>query len=160
LIRTEEKLSTTRSIDKLGDEALRRARASTMAYAEELDFEGYVKALARRATMLREWLLFFGKYPLLLMPVSAERPFPIDFDQKGDAAVRRMLTAHHPMLAVSTLGLPALAVPTGLVDGVPIGVQLVAARYDEERILSAGEVIEAQQPLVTPIEPRPSGGHS
>src|SRR5262249_33635254 len=57
LIRTEEKLSTTRSIDKLGDEALRRARASTMAYAEELDFEGYVKALARRATMLREWLL-------------------------------------------------------------------------------------------------------
>ena len=155
LIRTEEKLSTTRAIDTLGDDALRRARASTMAYADELDFEGYVKAFARRATILREWLLFFEKYPLLLMPVSRERPFPIDFDQKGDAAVRRMLTAHHPMLAVSVLGLPGLSVPTGFVEGIPIGVQLVAARFNEELCLSAGEAIEVRQPVVTPISPRP-----
>jgi amidase len=160
LIRTEEKLGTTRSIDKLGDEPLRRARASTMAYAEELDFEGYVRALSRRATMLREWLLFFEQYSLLLTPVSAERAFPIDFDQQGDAPVRRMLTAHQPMLAVSVLGLPALSVPTGLVDGVPTGVQLVATRYNEELILSAGEVIEARQPVVTPIDPQPQIGAS
>jgi amidase len=153
LIRTEEKLSTTRAIDTLGDEALRRARASTMAYADELDFEGYVKALARRATILREWLLFFEKYPLLLMPVSREPPFAVDFDQQGDSAVHRMLTAHHPMLAVSVLGLPGLAVPTGLVNGVPMGVQLVAARFNEEFCLAAGEVIEARLPLVTPIDP-------
>jgi Asp-tRNA(Asn)/Glu-tRNA(Gln) amidotransferase A subunit family amidase len=76
LIRTEEKLSTTRSIDTLGDEPLRRARASTMAYADELDFEGYVRALSQRAAILREWLLFFEQYPVLLTPVSAERAFP------------------------------------------------------------------------------------
>jgi amidase len=153
LIRTEEKASTSRSIDALGDEALRRARTSTMASADELDFEGYIKALGRRAAMLREWLPFFERYQLLLMPVSRERPFPIDFDQQGDAAVRRMLTAHHPMLAVSILGLPGLSVPTGLADGIPMGVQLVAARFDEELCLRAGEVIEAARPVMTPIDP-------
>jgi amidase len=154
LVRTEEKASTTRAIERWGDEPLRRARASTMAYAAELGFEGYVKAFARRASILREWMLLFERYPLLLMPVSWERPFPVDFDQQGDDAVRRMLTAHHPMLAVSTLGLPGLSIPTGFADGVPIGVQLVAGRFQEELCLMAGEVIEAQQSVVTPIDPR------
>ncbi len=125
-----------------------------MAYASELDFEGYVKAFGRRALILREWMLFFERYPLLLMPVSWQRPFPVDFDQQGDEAVARMLSAHHPMLAVSTLGLPGLSIPTGFADGIPIGVQLVAGRFKEELCLSAGEVIEARQPVATPIDPR------
>ena len=40
------------------------------------------------------------------------------------------------------MGLPGLSVPTGVVDGLPIGVQLVATRFREDRLLSAGEVIE------------------
>lgn len=154
LVRTEERAGTTKVIEQLGDDALRRARASTMAYASELDFDGYVKAFGRRASILREWMLFFERYPLLLMPVSWQRPFPVDYDQQGDEAVARMLSAHHPMLAVSTLGLPGLAIPTGFADGIPIGVQLVAGRFKEELCLSAGEVIEARQPVATPIDPR------
>ncbi len=154
LVRTEEKAGMSKAIDTLGDEPLRRARASTMAYASELDFEGYIKAFARRAAILREWMLFFERYPLLLMPVSWERPFPVDFDQQGDAAVSRMLTAHHPMLAVSMLGLPGLSVPTGLAERVPIGVQLVAGRFAEELCLKAAEAIEARHQMVTPIDPR------
>ena len=56
-----------------------------MAYATELDFPGYVRAFGRRASILREWLQFFERYPMLLMPVSFERPFPIDLDQRGDS---------------------------------------------------------------------------
>jgi amidase len=154
LIRTEEKAGTTKAIERFGDDALRRARASTMRYAGELDFEGYIQAFGRRASILREWMLFFERYSLLLMPVSWERPFPVDFDQQGDNAVRRMLTAHHPMLAISILGLPALAIPTGVADGVPIGVQLVAARFHEHVCLRAGEAIEAWHKVMTPIDPR------
>jgi amidase len=124
-----------------------------LAYAEELDFQGYVKALGRRASICREWQLFMERYPLLLMPVSCEKPFPVDFDQEGDAAVKRMLTAHHTMLAVSMLGLPGLSVPTGLADGIPVGVQLVSGRFQEDLCLAAGQVIEARKPLVTPIDP-------
>ena len=46
------------------------------------------------------------------------------------------------------------AAPVSLVDGVPVGVQLISGRYQEELLLAAGEVIEARQPLATPIEPR------
>jgi amidase len=153
LVRAEEKAGTTRAIENLGDDALRRARASTMAYASDLDFGGYIKALGRRASILREWLRLFEQYPLILMPVSFERPFPVDFDQGGDEAVARMLTAHHPLLAVSVLGLPGLSVPTGFADGVPVGVQLVAARFREDLCFRAAEIIEAQQPIRTPIDP-------
>jgi amidase len=153
LIRTEEKTETSRAIEEFGDEALRRARASTMACAVEMDLAGYVRALARRATILREWQLFFERYPLLLMPVSYQRPFPIDFDQRGDQAVAEMLSAHQPMLAVSTLGLSGLAVPTGLADGVPVGVQLVAGRFQEELCLTAGAIIERNVAALTPLDP-------
>jgi amidase len=155
LIRAEESAGTTRAIERLGDDALRRARASTMAYADEMDFAGYVKAFARRAAILREWLLFFEVYPLLLMPVSWQRPFPIDYDQQGDAAVAHMLTAHHPMLAVSVLGLPGLSVPTGVADGVPVGVQVSAGRFREDLCLDAAEAIEARCSPLTPVDPRP-----
>jgi amidase len=154
LVRSEERSTTTSAIDRLGDAQLRKARASTMAYASELDYNGYIMAFSRRAAILREWMQFLERYPLLLLPVSSLRPVPLDYDQEGDAAVARMLTSHHPMLAVSMLGLPGLAVPTGQVDGIPVGVQLVAQRFREDICLAAAEVIEARCPAVTPIEPR------
>jgi amidase len=89
-----------------------------------------------------------------IMPVSSLRPVPFDYDQQGDEAVARMLTSHHPMLAISMLGLPGLAIPTGQVEGVPVGVQLVASRFREDICLGAAEVIEARHPPATPIDPR------
>ncbi len=154
LVRSEERSTTTSAIDRLGDEQLRKARASTMAYASELDYDGYIAAFGRRATILRQWMLFLERYPLLLMPVSSLKPVPLDYDQQGDVAVARMLTAHHPMLAISMLGLPGLAVPTGEDGDTPLGVQLVAGRFREDICLAAAEVIEARAPAVTPIEPR------
>ena len=58
------------------------------------------------------------------------------------------------MLVVSILGLPGLSVPTGLVDGVPMGIQLDSGRFQEETCLTAGEIIEARYPTTTPIDPR------
>ena len=149
-----ERAASSSGIERYGDEAVKRARASVRAYAGDLDYEAYVRALASRTTMLREWYAFFERYPILVMPISWQRPYPIDHDQKGDDAVREMLDAHRPMLAISLLGLPGLSVPAGLADGVPVGVQIVSARFGEERLLAAGEVIEAHAAMPTPIDPR------
>ena len=46
-------------------------------------------------------------------------------------------------IALPLVGLPAMSVSTGLVDGVPSGVQLVAAPWREDVCLAAGEVLEA-----------------
>ena len=149
-----ERAASSSGIERYGDEAVKRARASVRAYAGDLDYETYVRALASRTTMLREWYAFFERYPILVMPVSWQRPYPIDHDQKGDDAVREMLDAHRPMLAISLLGLPGLSVPVSLADGVPVGVQIVSARFGEERLLAAGEAIEARAAMPTPIDPR------
>jgi capsule polysaccharide modification protein KpsS len=68
---TEEEAGTTKAIKRFGDGTLRRARASTMAYAGELDFEGYIQAFSRRASILHEWMLIFERYPLLRSRIIA-----------------------------------------------------------------------------------------
>ena len=59
-----------------------------------------------------------------------------------------------PVTGEIPTGLPGLAVPTGQADGIPVGVQLVAARFREDVCLAAAEVIEARSPATTPIDPR------
>jgi amidase len=149
----EEKAASSSGIEKFGDEAVKRARASTRAYAGELDYTAYVRGLARRTTILREWQLFFEKYAVLVMPVSLQPPFPVDHDQQGDAAMAQMLDSFHPMLAVSILGLPGLSVPVSCDGNTPIGVQIVGPRFGEELCFEAGEIIEAQYSARLPIDP-------
>jgi len=49
------------------------------------------------------------------------------------------------------LGVPAIAVPVG--RRLRPGVQILASRFREDLCLDAGEVIEAAEGLVTPIDP-------
>ena len=123
--------------------------------APPLDLYGFGRALARRATLLRAWMMFFEEYPLVLMPVSCEPPFPAGFDRGDEAALIRLVVAQRPQFPPAVLGLPAISVPTGVVDGVPIGVQLIAGRFREDLCLDAAEAIEARAPMPTPIDPRP-----
>lgn len=138
----EARAGMRNTVHELGDDSIRRAFDGFYHNAPELDLFGYMDALSRRSTLLREWLAFFERYPLLLMPVSLQRPFPIDADQHGAAAMRELLDAQTPLISTAILGLPALSVPTGLAEGAPIGVQLVAGRYQEALCLAAGEAIE------------------
>ena len=147
--------SSASGIDGLGDDAVRRSRASTVANFTLLDHAGFVEALARRNAILRDWLLLLERYPVILMPSSWQLPFAVDYDQQGDAANGRLIAAQAPLTAVSLLGLPGLSIPTGTSGGLPTGVQLVAGRFGEERLFAAAEAIEAYCPMGTPIDPRP-----
>jgi len=58
------------------------------------------------------------------------------------------------MMAIPVLGLPAMAVPTGVANGLPVGVQIVGPRFREDLCLAAAAAIEARVPRITPIDPR------
>ncbi|WP_092237458.1 amidase family protein [Bradyrhizobium sp. Gha] len=111
------------------------------------------KALTRRDTLTRAWFAFLDKYPVLLMPVSGELPFPDHLDLKDAASFARVWHAQLPQIAIPFMGLPALTVSTGLVGRVPVGVQLVAGRYREDLCLAAGEAIEAGGTPSAAIDP-------
>jgi amidase len=111
------------------------------------------KTLTRRLTLTREWLAFFEKYAVLLMPVSGELPFPDQLDRKDEASFARVWHAQLPQIAIPLMGLPGLTVSTGLVGRVPVGVQLVSGRYREDLCLAAGEAIEAGGTPSAAIDP-------
>lgn len=126
-----------------GDDALRTVLDHYLAITPEWSRDQYLEALTRRFNIARDWAVFFERYPVLLMPNSWERQLPIDDDQASASRVQEILLAQSPLLSTAVLGLPGLSVPTGVVNGLPTGVQLVAGRFREDRLLRAGEVIEA-----------------
>jgi amidase len=103
---------------------------------------------------LRQWQLFLNKYAVLLIPVSAELPFPDQLDLQDNTAFQRVWESQFLLRATPTLGLPAMTVSTGLVGQTPVGVQIVAGRYREDLCLRAGEAIEARGTPPAPIDPR------
>ncbi len=117
------------------------------------DQAAYAKALTRRATLTREWLLFFERYAVVLTPVSGELPFPDHLDRKDEASFKRVWDAQLPQIAIPFMGLPGLTVATGLVGKAPVGVQVVSGRYREDLCLLAGEAIEAGGVPPSPIDP-------
>lgn len=132
------------AIQTHGDAGVRSALAGYLHGLPALDRDATLAALARRHDIARDWALFLQRWPLLLMPVSWQRPFPVDADVGAPEQVLPLLRAQSPLLGTAMLGLPGLSVPTGLdARGVPTGVQLVADRFREDRLLRGGELIEA-----------------
>jgi amidase len=121
----------------------------------EPDFHAFQDGLQRRAGLLREWLLFFERFPVVLMPVSGELPFRDNSDVEGFEAFKRIMAAQLTQVGLPLLGLPGLAVASGLEGTVPVGVQLVAGRYREDLLLAAGEAIEAGGAPPSPVDPKP-----
>ena len=154
LVITEARFGFQQAIEKFGDEKVKKAMATWLAITPELDLRAFLAAMGRRDQILREWRLFFEKYPVLVTPSSWSNPFPVDLDQQGPEAFKQILHAQSPQLAVALLGIPGLSVPTGIVNGIPTGVQVVADRFREDLCFDAGEAIEATINMMTPIDPR------
>ena len=130
------------AVTSMGDVGVRSAMAGYMSGLTPLDRDQTLEAMTRRFNICRDWAVFFEKYPVLLMPNCWQRQFPIDADIGSPEQVLSLVAAQSPLLGTAMMGLPGLAVPTGVVGGLPIGVQLVATRFREDRLLAAGEAIE------------------
>ena len=121
--------------------------------ATSLPPDAIAKALVRRATLTREWNLLLERYPVLLLPVSGELPFPDGLDLQGDAGWQRVSMAQLTQTGLPLMGLPGLVVSTGMVGTAPVGVQVIAGRYREDLCLLAGAAIEAGGTPPSPIDP-------
>jgi len=142
LLFTDTKAMSEAAFRKYGSEDINQVLADYLAASNVRDLDGYVRALADRTRLLRAWSLFMEDYPLVLAPVSQVPPFPQGEDLQGTARVKQMLDEQSMLYGINLLGLPSAAVPTGLHDGVPMGVQIIGPRLREDLCLDAAEAVE------------------
>lgn len=116
--------------------------------------EMMLDALARRRGVLRNWMGFFEKYPLIVGPVGTEPPNTRDDDIASAERTAEVVASFRMTVAVNGLGLPAVTVPVGISEGMPQAVQIIGPPFAEMRCLAAAAALEAEIGAVTPIDPR------
>lgn len=144
---------------EVGDRASQTVAAHDYAviaewWGDSPTMDDYIKGYARRGTLIRDLQVFMEDCPVVVLPVSSEAQFEHDADIVSVESRYRTMAACYTMMSISLLGFPALSVPTGVVDGLPVGVQLLGRRFDEARLLDVGGLLEQRLGTFTPIDPR------
>src|SRR4030043_319490 len=92
----------------------------------------HLKAQKVRTLIRREFDQAFEKYDALVTPTSPSVPFKIG--EKLDDPLQ-MYLSDVCTLPINIAGLPAISIPAGFADGLPIGMQIIGKPFDEETIL-------------------------
>jgi aspartyl-tRNA(Asn)/glutamyl-tRNA(Gln) amidotransferase subunit A len=106
---------------------------------------GYYDAYYRKAQRVRALIAgdfrraFDSGIDLLLTPTTPTPAFRAG--EKTDDPVA-MYLADIFVCAISLAGLPALSLPVGRSDGLPVGAQLIAPFFEDERLLAAAGALE------------------
>jgi amidase len=93
-----------------------------------------------RQRLMRRWTALFQQIPVVVGPVWPEQAFAAGADM--EYGIEFIAPFFQFLTAAPLLGIPALAVPTGLSDGVPVGVQVQADRWNDAWCFEAGRAIE------------------
>jgi aspartyl-tRNA(Asn)/glutamyl-tRNA(Gln) amidotransferase subunit A len=99
----------------------------------------YIDAQRLRAELAEGFLALFEKIDLLAMPTV-----PIVAPPVADFA-RHLLLLSRNAIPWSFTGFPAVSVPCGWSEGLPVGLQLVAVPGREDLLVAAGAALEATQ---------------
>ena len=137
-----------------GDDGIRTAMRLMLDNVPDRGVDAHLKALADRTRLIRDWYAFLERTPLVLAPVCTELPYAHGFDIESAARTMEVWRQSATLMAVPVLGLPGIAVPTGIAGGLPVGVQIIGPRFREDLCLAAASAVEAHAPRLTPIDPR------
>ncbi len=143
-------------IDELASEAARTFVSEMIRLGGEGSLDRYVHSLARINGLAQSWGESFRKYDAILGPVSSRSPFAVGFDVAGPDSARAVLETQVLTVTVNLLGLPSVAVPVGVSQGIPQAVQIIGPMFQEMRILALAGLIEKEVGVFAPIDPRTS----
>jgi aspartyl-tRNA(Asn)/glutamyl-tRNA(Gln) amidotransferase subunit A len=122
-----------------GAEVKRRIMLGTYALSAGYYEAWYLKAQKVRTLIRQEFDQALNRFDVLVTPTSPTVPFKIG--EKIDDPLQ-MYLSDVCTLPINIAGLPAISIPAGFADGLPIGMQIIGKPFGEETILKVAYAYE------------------
>jgi aspartyl-tRNA(Asn)/glutamyl-tRNA(Gln) amidotransferase subunit A len=124
----------TRS-EGFGEEVKRRIMLGTYALSSGYYDAYYKKAQKVRTLVKKDFERVFKNYDILVCPTTPAVAFRAG-EKTGDPLQMYLFDVY--TIPVNTAGLPALSIPCGFADNLPVGLQLIGKPFAEQTLLRAG----------------------
>ena len=122
-----------------GAEAKRRIMLGTYALSSGYYEAYYAQAQKVRTKLIEDFQSAFSTYDVLLSPTSPSVAFELGAKTEDPLAMYLQDICAVP---ASLAGIPAISVPGGLSDGLPVGIQLMGDHFSEGLLLRTARVVE------------------
>jgi aspartyl-tRNA(Asn)/glutamyl-tRNA(Gln) amidotransferase subunit A len=123
-----------------GEEAKRRIILGTFARMAGFRDAYYLKALKVRTKIIQEFKLAFKKFDVLIaptMPIVAPRFEEIERLEPIEQYMMDILT-----VAPNLAGIPHISIPCGFLNGLPVGMHIMADHFQEKNVLRVAHTFE------------------
>lgn len=135
--------------ENFGEEVKRRILIGSYVLSSGYYGKYYLKARRLRSLLRLELITLFKKYDLLIGPTMPILPFK--FGEKIEDPLKMYLVDVNTVIA-NLAGIPAISLPVGFSNGLPIGLQIMAAPFEEQKLIDASYELER----VIDIQRRPN----
>lgn len=127
--------------EDFGDEAVRRIMIGTYSLSSGYYDAYYAKAQKVRNAIVQDFTSAFEKVDVIMGPVVPIMPPKIGeiVDDPIKNYLMDVLTVN-----VNLAGLPALSVPAGFINNVPVGAQIIGPKFSEHLLYKVGSVAEKE----------------
>lgn len=125
------------NFNAVGAEAKRRMALGAYVTDGNNYDELYIKAAKVRTAIKRDFDKAFDNCDVLICPTTMS--VAARLGAQSDPAVMHRNDVF--LAPVSLVGLPAVSVPFGAVDGMPVGIQIIGKRFAEAEILNVGKAL-------------------
>jgi amidase len=108
----------------------------------------------KRQEVFHRFQGLFERFDILLTPAAPVKPYPVEMNFPNEINGRKLdnyVDWIAPAFLITLVSLPAGSVPAGKTrDGLPVGLQIVAPRFEEPRILSVAKLVQQAHPIGWP----------
>ncbi|GAB6927199.1 Asp-tRNA(Asn)/Glu-tRNA(Gln) amidotransferase subunit GatA [Paenibacillus sp. JCM 10914] len=122
-----------------GDEVKRRIMLGTYALSSGYYDAYYLKAQKARTLIKQDFDNVFEQYDVIIGPTAPTTAFELgaQVDDPLTMYLNDILT-----IPVSLAGVPAVSIPCGFADGLPVGMQIIGKAFDESTVLRVAHAYE------------------
>ena len=138
---TLESLYRESRSEGFGKEVKRRILVGTYALSAGYYDAYYLKAQKVRNLIAQDFRQAFEKVDLILGPTTPDKAFKIGEKMNDPIA---MYLSDVYTVSTNLAGLPAMSIPMGFKEGMPIGLQIIGNHFDEKDILKLSHLFQRE----------------